>query len=53
MHVLRGHIRGCSEPVELPEAGHFVQEAGAVLVEAALHRFSRGAEQLILADLGP
>lgn len=53
MHVLRGHIRGCSEPLELPEAGHFVQEAGAALVEAALHRFSRGAQQSVVADRGP
>lgn len=36
MHALRGLIRGCPPPLEVAEAGHFVQEAGAVIVEAAL-----------------
>lgn len=36
MHALRGIIRGCPEPLTLGGAGHFVQEAGAVIVERAL-----------------
>lgn len=39
MHALRRQIRGCPEPLELPEAGHFVQEYGAQVAEAALKRF--------------
>jgi len=42
MHALRRTIRGCPEPLELPDAGHFVQEAGAVIVERALASFARG-----------
>jgi len=42
MHALRRMIRGCPEPLELPDAGHFVQEAGAVIVERALASFARG-----------
>lgn len=38
MAVLRRTIRDCPEPLELPGAGHFTQEAGAVVVEAALAR---------------
>ena len=40
MHDLRTLIRGCPPPLELPEAGHFVQEAGAVIVEKALASFA-------------
>jgi haloalkane dehalogenase/tRNA(adenine34) deaminase len=36
MHALRRIIRGCPEPLELAGAGHFVQEAGPVIVERAL-----------------
>ena len=36
MAVLRGQIRGCPAPMEVADAGHFVQEAGAVIVERAL-----------------
>lgn len=39
MEVLRGWIRGCPEPLELPEAGHFVQEHGEVVARAALEAF--------------
>jgi haloalkane dehalogenase len=40
MNALRKIIRGCPPPLELPEAGHFVQEAGAVIVERALESFA-------------
>ena len=33
MHDL---IRGCSDPLEVPAAGHFVQEEGKQVAEAAL-----------------
>ncbi|WP_300295162.1 haloalkane dehalogenase [Ferrovibrio sp.] len=36
MHGLRKIIRGCPAPLELPEAGHFVQEWGERVAEAAL-----------------
>lgn len=39
MHVLRGQIRGCPEPLVLPEAGHFVQEWGGRVTRAALRSF--------------
>jgi len=42
MTDLRRHIRGCPEPLALADAGHFVQEAGAVIVERALESFARG-----------
>lgn len=40
MHALRGLIRNCPEPLEITDAGHFVQEAGAVIVEHALRTFA-------------
>ena len=39
MQVLAKTIRGCPAPMELPEAGHFVQEHGARVAEAALAAF--------------
>ena len=36
MAYLRQQIRGCPEPLELPEAGHFVQEWGEGVARAAL-----------------
>jgi pimeloyl-ACP methyl ester carboxylesterase len=39
MQALAQTIRGCPAPLELPEAGHFVQEHGAVVAEAALAAF--------------
>jgi pimeloyl-ACP methyl ester carboxylesterase len=39
MHFLRSLIRGCPEPMEIAEAGHFVQEWGAPVAEAALKKF--------------
>lgn len=39
MHALRSYIRNCPPPLELVDAGHFTQEAGAVIVERALACF--------------
>ena len=40
MRLLRKTIRNCPPPLELPDAGHFVQEAGAVIVEKAMASFA-------------
>jgi pimeloyl-ACP methyl ester carboxylesterase len=39
MHALAKTIRGCPPPLELPDAGHFVQERGAAVAAAALAAF--------------
>ncbi len=39
MEELRSVIRGCPEPLELPQAGHFVQEWGEEVARAALRAF--------------
>jgi pimeloyl-ACP methyl ester carboxylesterase len=39
MQALSKTIRGCPAPLELPEAGHFVQEHGQVVAERALAAF--------------
>jgi haloalkane dehalogenase len=39
MKLLRSQIRGCPEPLMLEDAGHFVQERGDVVAEAALAHF--------------
>jgi pimeloyl-ACP methyl ester carboxylesterase len=39
MAALHKAIRGCPPPLMLPEAGHFVQEWGAPVAEAALRHF--------------
>ncbi len=39
MRHLQGLIRGCPEPMLLPEAGHFVQEHGQQIAEAAVRHF--------------
>jgi haloalkane dehalogenase len=39
MRALRQMIRGCPEPMEVAEGGHFVQEHGGPIAEAALRRF--------------
>jgi pimeloyl-ACP methyl ester carboxylesterase len=36
MHALRKSIRDCPDPIELPQAGHFVQEWGAEIAERAV-----------------
>jgi tRNA(adenine34) deaminase len=40
MESLRGHIRGCPEPMVLEEAGHFVPEHGLRIANTALSHFS-------------
>jgi pimeloyl-ACP methyl ester carboxylesterase len=39
MRALRQLIRGCPEPMEVAEGGHFVQEHGRPIAEAALRHF--------------
>ena len=39
MHMLRSMIRNCPEPMEVAEAGHFVQEWGEPIAKAALEKF--------------
>lgn len=36
MRMLQQTVRGCPEPLVLQQAGHFVQEHGAVIAEAAV-----------------
>jgi haloalkane dehalogenase len=40
MRALLASIRNCPPPLELADAGHFVQEAGAIIVEKAIVSFS-------------
>jgi len=40
MTALHRHIRGCPPPMEVPAAGHFVQEWGAPIAAAALAAFA-------------
>lgn len=39
MEELRSQIRGCPEPMEIEEAGHFVQEYGEPIAHRALEHF--------------
>jgi haloalkane dehalogenase/tRNA(adenine34) deaminase len=39
MQALHGKIRGCSKPLEMPDAGHFVQEWGEEVAERALEYY--------------
>ena len=39
MRYLRGWIRNCPEPIEVHEAGHFVQEWGGPIAERAVSAF--------------
>lgn len=39
MKALRRVIQGCPEPLELADVGHFVQEAGKIIVQRALEHF--------------
>jgi tRNA(adenine34) deaminase len=39
MQALRAHIRGCPEPIVVPEGGHFVQEHGADIARRAVGYF--------------
>jgi pimeloyl-ACP methyl ester carboxylesterase len=40
MEDLRRSLRNCPEPMVIPEAGHFVQEWGGPVAEAALRSFA-------------
>ena len=40
MDALRADIRGCPEPMLLPQAGHFVQEHGGAVAREAVLRFA-------------
>jgi len=42
MAQMRQWIHGCPEPMVLEQAGHFVQEHGAVIAEEAVRRFGHG-----------
>lgn len=39
MHFMKDTINGCPEPMEVPGAGHFVQEFGDAVARAALKHF--------------
>lgn len=39
MNALRQTIRNCPPPLELPDAGHFAQEAGEIIVTEAIKTF--------------
>jgi tRNA(adenine34) deaminase len=39
MEALRNVIRGCPEPIVLPQAGHFVQEHGGPVAARAVGYF--------------
>lgn len=39
MHALQTKIRGCGDPMVLPQAGHFVPEHGEQVAQRALHFF--------------
>jgi tRNA(adenine34) deaminase len=39
MRQLQGQIRGCPSPLRLPDAGHFVQEHGEPIAQAAVRHF--------------
>ena len=39
MEHMRALISGCPEPIELPQAGHFVQEHGELVARRALEHF--------------
>ena len=41
MQALRAQVRGCPEPMVLPQAGHFVQEHGEAIAREAVGYFHR------------
>jgi len=45
MRELHRHIKGCPEPVLLPQAGHFVQEHGAQLAALALEKLGQSIDK--------
>jgi tRNA(adenine34) deaminase len=40
MRQLHSQIKGCPEPMLMPDAGHFVQEQGGAIAQAAVRHFS-------------
>ncbi|MEM9541679.1 MAG: haloalkane dehalogenase [Cyanobacteria bacterium P01_E01_bin.42] len=44
MYHMKDLIKGCPEPLELPEADHFVQEQGALVAVKALEHFGLQAK---------
>ena len=42
MHILKSIIKNCPEPMEVADAGHFVQEWGEPIAKAALEKFGIG-----------
>lgn len=44
MEILRGMIPRCPEPMEIKDAGHFVQEWGDIMAKKALEAFKLGRE---------
>jgi tRNA(adenine34) deaminase len=45
MRELHQRLRGCPEPIRLPQAGHFVQEHGREIAVQALQYFNLSGEQ--------
>ena len=43
MRLLQKQIRACPEPLLLPNAGHFVQEQGREIAQAAVRHFTPGS----------
>ena len=43
MQALHAQIRDCPEPLRLPQAGHFVQEHGLSIAQAAVRHFAAAA----------
>jgi len=39
MYHMKDLIKGCPEPLEMPEADHFVQEQGEIVATKALEHF--------------
>ena len=39
MHYMKDLIKGCPEPLEVPDADHFVQERGELVAKKALEHF--------------
>jgi pimeloyl-ACP methyl ester carboxylesterase len=39
MYAMKELIKGCPDPLEIPEAGHFVQESGEQIALKALESF--------------
>jgi hypothetical protein len=44
MEILRGMIPRCPKPMEIEDAGHFVQEWGEIIAKKALEAFKLGKD---------